>query len=262
MTLSRSTPATSALVPAGRTERLVLGLGLPLGFLALWSVASAQGWLDPRIYPSPLAVWHRFAELWAMGEIGSNLMASVLRMLAGFVVGGLAGVVLGAFLGLSRLADRLIGPSFHAFKQVAQMAWVPLICMWFGFAETSKIIFVALSAFIPVTLNATLGFNSVPKAYREVARAFRLGLFALVRRLYLPAALPSLLTGVKLGLIYAWLGAIGAEYFMSTGAGIGGLLVAGAERFDMAQVLVGIVLMGLVGSALNFAGIRLAALVK
>lgn len=132
-------PRTTAAFPSiGANERLILGLALPLAFLALWTLSTALGWLDPRIYPSPAAVWRRFAELWAMGEIGSNLTASVLRMLAGFVVGGAAGLALGALLGLSRLADRMIGPTFHAFKQVAQMVWVPLICMWFGFAETSK----------------------------------------------------------------------------------------------------------------------------
>jgi sulfonate transport system permease protein len=156
-------------------------------------------------------------------------------------------------MGASRLGERFIGPSFHAAKQVALFAWIPLMSVWFGTGETAKVVFIALAAFYPVVVNTQEGIRSVGREYFEVARVFRFSRWQLWQRVILPGALPSIFTGIHLALIYSWLGTLGAEYLLAAGLGIGNLMIDGRERCAMDQVLLGVILAGFIGSALNSA---------
>jgi sulfonate transport system permease protein len=121
----------------------------------------------------------------------------------------------------------------------------------FGFGEQAKIVFVALASFIPVVINTFDGMREAPKDLLEVGRTFQFSARQRFLRIYLPSAMPAIATGIHLGLIYSWLATVGAEYFLAVGLGIGGLVIAGRERFDMAMVIVGVVILGLVGFLLN-----------
>jgi sulfonate transport system permease protein len=139
------------------------------------------------------------------------------------------------------------------------LAWIPIISIWFGFAETAKIVFIAVAAFVPVALNTQEGVESASAQLVEVARALRFNRRQLFSRVFLPSAAPSILTGVHLALIYSWLATVAAEYFMTVGPGIGGLIIAGRERFQMDLVMLGVVILGLVGFALNHLASRFEA---
>lgn len=231
--------------------RVLRGLAIPAALLVAWQVTSHTGLVNPGILPPLEQVGGRFLRELGNGELFTNLAASLARDLTGFSIGTLLGIVFGALLGLSRLADGLFGPSFNALKQIALLAWIPLISIWFGFGETAKIVFISLAAFIPVVLNTYEGTRNVPVKLIEVGAALTFSRAQLLRRIYLPAALPSILTGVQLALIYSWLATVASEYFMSVGPGIGGLVVAGRERFEMDLVMLGVVILGLVGLALS-----------
>ncbi|WP_051356485.1 ABC transporter permease [Azorhizobium doebereinerae] len=233
------------------SRRLLRGLVLPVLLLAAWELSSHLRLVDPRFLPPLEAIartaWH---EVWT-GDLFLHLGASLARNLTGFAIGSVIGVAFGLLLGLSPVANRIAGPSFHAAKQIAVLAWIPIISVWFGFAETAKVVFVAVAAFVPVALNTMEGVSSAPAQLVEVAHLLRFSRWQQVRRIYLPAALPSILTGIHLGLIYAWLATVAAEYFMTVGPGIGGLIIAGRERFQMDLVMLGVVILGGVGFLLN-----------
>jgi sulfonate transport system permease protein len=223
------------------------GLVLPLMLLAVWEVASHSALVNPRFLP-PLETVGRIAwQEFETGELIQALAASLKRDLLGFALGSGIGVVIGFLLGLSRVADRIFTTWFNGLKQIALLAWIPLISLWFGFDEAAKVVFIALAAAIPVILNTVEGVRATPSKLLEVGAIFKFSRLQFVRSVYLPAATPSLLTGLHLGLIYAWLATIGAEYFMAAGPGIGGLIISGRERFEMALVMLGIVVVGLVG---------------
>lgn len=241
------TASSSPLLP----PHLLRGLVLPVGLLAAWEISSRSGLVDPRFLPSLEQVLHRAWEETVDGALLSHLQASLSRNLTGFAIGTAIGALFGALLGLSRFADRLFGPVFHGAKNIAVLAWIPIISVWFGFAETAKIVFIAVAAFVPVALNTYEGVRGTPAPLLEVAHALRFNFYQRTRYLYLPAALPSILTGIHLALIYSWLATVGAEYFMAVGPGVGGLIIAGRERFQMDLVLLGVVLLGIVGFALN-----------
>ena len=239
------------MASASRFVRFRRGITLPILLFIAWEVSSRTGLVDARFLPSledvAATAKRELIDNDLIGELGFSLM----RNIAGFLIGCVLGVGFASLLALSRLADRLLMPTFNGLKQISLLAWIPLISVWFGFGEQAKIVFVALAAFIPIVLNTYDGMRQAPVDLLEVARAFKFNARQKAFRVYIPAAMPSIATGVHLGLIYAWLATVGAEYFLAVGPGIGGLVIAGRERFDMALVMVGVLVLGLVGFTLN-----------
>ncbi|MOA01313.1 putative aliphatic sulfonates transport permease protein SsuC [compost metagenome] len=142
---------------------------------------------------------------------------------------------------------------------MAIFAWVPLLTAWFGLGEAAKLAFVALAAFFPLFIATQRGVAGLSPLLGEAARALRLNLRQRLWRLVLPGAAPAIFAGLRLSLIYAWLGTIGAEYFMPSGAGIGTLLIGAQQLFRMDLVMAGMLVIGLTGALLNTLGQRIEA---
>lgn len=233
------------------------GWVLPVLLLAVWWLAVASGWSTSPLLVSPAAVWQRAVLQVSSGELWQALSSSLYRNAWGLVIGSSAGLLFGSLLGLSRWFETLVAPSFHTFKQISLFAWIPMLSVWFGLGDEAKIAFIALAAFVPVVLNTFEGIRSVPREFVEVARTFEFSAWQLWRRVILPAASPSIFTGIHLALIYTWLATLGAEYLMASGKGIGNTLVDGREHFLMDLVLFGVLIIGLVGFTLNWLVSRL-----
>jgi sulfonate transport system permease protein len=227
------------------------GLLLPVLLALTWEASSRSGLPGTHLLPSLALVaertWRGFAEGWLVLDIA----ASLGRTLAGFAIGATLGLVVGLAFGLSRPVAQAIGPTFDAMKSISLFAWIPLISIWAGVGEAAKIAFIALAAFTPMVVNAWEGARSLDPGLIEVARVLTLSRSQRLRRLVLPAALPSLFAGLHLALVYAWLATVGAEYFMTLGAGIGSLMMDERERYRMDLVLMCVVFLGLIGLALN-----------
>lgn len=246
-------PAALSASTAGlsRSYRVSRGLVMPLLLLAVWEGAYHLNLSDPRLLPPPSLVAQRLALEIEEGRFWLHLAASLGRDLSGFAIGAAGGLAVGLLLGLWRLADRALSPTFNAWKQIAVFAWIPLISVWFGVGEAAKIVFVALAAFTPVVVNTYEGVRGVDRRHFEVARVLTFTRLQVLTHLALPAAAPSIFTGLHLALIYAWLATVGAEYFMTVGPGIGGMITEGREHFHMDIVLLGVFLLGAIGYALN-----------
>jgi sulfonate transport system permease protein len=243
--------ASDGTYPARSAVALRRGLVLPLLLLAAWEAGSHSGLVNPQFLPPLEKVGEVAWQELLSGELTYALATSLKRDLLGFALGAGIGVVIDLLLGLSDIADRIFTTWFNGLKQIALLAWIPLIALWFGFDEAAKVVFIALAAAIPVILNTVDGVRATSVKLIEVGRVFKFNWLQFVWLVYLPAATPSLLTGLHLGLIYAWLATIGAEYFMAAGPGIGGLIISGRERFEMALVMLGIVVVGVVGFAVD-----------
>lgn len=243
---------------AATSRRVRRGLVLPLALLLLWEATSHSGLVNPQFLP-PLekvatTAWRELTG----GELLFDLIASLRRDLTGFAIGTVLGGAIGVLLGLSKIADRIFTAWFNGLKQIALLAWIPLISIWFGFDQAAKVVFIALAAAIPVILNVVEGIRGASANDVEVGEILKFSRWQFIALIYLPSALPSILTGVHLALIYSWLATIGAEYFMAAGPGIGGLIIAGRERFEMDLVLLGIVVLGSVGFGID----RLATMLE
>lgn len=235
-----------------RIPRALRGWVVPALLLVLWWAAVRFGWSTSPLLVPLSKVWATAVDQAVTGQLWTALGASLWRNLAGFALGATLGLVFGTALGLSRLFEDIVGPSFHTLKQISLFAWIPLISVWFGLGDLAKVVFLSLAAFFPMVLNTFEGIRSVPREYLEVARVFRFSRWQLLRRVVLPAAAPSIFAGVHLSLIYAWLATLGAEYLLVSGTGIGNTLVDGREHFWMDLVLFGVVVVGIVGFSLNW----------
>jgi sulfonate transport system permease protein len=227
------------------------GLVVPVVAVLVWWLAVQQGWSQSGLLVSPAKVLET-----AWDQLGSlpfwrGLGASLARDVSGFAIGTSLGLILGCVLGLSPLFERLVGPSFNTFKQVSLFAWIPLISVWFGLGDVSKVVFLSLAALVPVVVNTCDGLRNVPPGLLEVARVYGFSRWQTIIGVLLPAALPSIFAGIYLALVYAWLATIGAEYLLVSGEGVGNLLIDGSEHFRMDLVLFGMVVIGVVGWTLN-----------
>lgn len=252
--------------PKGRARALSLpafdasryrGLVIPLALLALWEIAAQAHWINPVLLASPSVILGGFERLLGEGDLLFNLKLSVTRMGLGWLVGSLIGVAAGLVLGLSRTADRVLGPTLHAFRQIAPFAWIPLISVWFGLGDSAKVAFIALVVFFPVVVNTYEGIRSVPKQLLEVSRVLMFSPVRRIRSVVLPAATPAILNGLELGFLYAWLSTIGAEYLMNAIGGVGSMMESAQESLEMDVVFVGVIVSGLIGFGISLS-VRLA----
>jgi sulfonate transport system permease protein len=238
------------------------GAALPLAVLLLWWLATHFGWVNIRLIVPPQAVWQVALRTLADPLFYQGVLASLLRDSGGFVLGSIGGIALGVVLGVSRPAARVLGPSFHTLRQISLFAWLPLLSSWLGYGEAAKLVLIGLAALYPVTLGTLEGVRSVPPALHDVARVFCFTRWQMLWRLLLPAAAPQIATGLALGLVYAWLATIGSEFLLANwGNGLGNLIIKGRASFNVALIMFGMLLIGVIGVLQNTLAARIEAYV-
>ena len=223
-----------------------VGLVLPALLLVLWEILSRFGLVPRNLLPAPSAVLRALHDLSVTGELPGHIEITLLRVLLGFLAGTAAATVLGALTGYSPLWRRLLDPTFQALRSIPSIAWVPLFVLWLGIYESSKVTLIAVGAFFPVYLSTLAGIQQVDRKLVEVARIHGYSGAALVRRVLLPAMLPSYVTGLRGGLGLAWMFVIAAE-FMGASEGLGFLLIDGQETGRPANIIASILLFAVFG---------------
>jgi sulfonate transport system permease protein len=222
------------------------GLALPLALLALLEALVRLDWIPAHQLPAPSQIGQTLWWLAAGGELWGHIGVSLARVAAGFVIGAALAVLIGAWVGLSRRAESYLEPSFQALRAIPSLAWVPLLLLWLGIDETPKVVLIALGAFFPVYLALLAGIRNVDRKLVEVGRLHRLSGFALTRRILLPAALPSLFTGLRGALSLSWMFLVAAELIAAT-RGLGYLLSDGRETSRPDLVIAAILLLAVFG---------------
>jgi sulfonate transport system permease protein len=193
------------------------GLVLPVLLAAAWSAAAVGGLGNPALLVPLPKIWSAGIDGFLSGELAGAVAATMGRTLAGWSIGVATGVALGLVLGLSATGRRSVAPTLHAARQIALFAWIPLLSAWFGNGEAMKIVLISVSAFFPALLHVEAGCRDVPEPYREVGRLFGYGRQDTILSIILPAAMPTILSGLELAFTSAWIGTIGAEYLIGTG---------------------------------------------
>ena len=204
------------------TQALIPWL-LPLLLLVLWQLSLTLGIFRAHQLPPPLTVLTTALDQLRAGVLPQHILATIGRVFAGFLIGSTAALVLGTAVGLLRGVDRAVDPTLQAVRTVPTLAWAPLLLLWLGIDEAPKVTLVAIGAFFPLYVNLVAGVRGVDRKLVEVGRVYQLSWWAIARRIVLPASLPSLLTGLRLGLSQAWLFVVVAELIAAT-RGLGFLL--------------------------------------
>jgi sulfonate transport system permease protein len=246
-------PSTGSSAPSARRRLvdrrwfvIVGGALIPVALLVAWQLVSTSGLVPVSMLPSPEMVWLAAVDLAQRGLLGLYVAISTQRVFIGFGIGAAFGLAVGAVVGLSRLGDILLSPTLGAIRAVPSLAWVPLLILWFGIAEDSKIILIAIGAFFPVYTIVAAALRHVDQHLLEAGRAFGLRGFRLFTAVQLPAVVPSVISALRLALAQAWLFLVAAELIASS-MGLGFLLVDSGNNGRIDRIFLAIILLAILG---------------
>ncbi|MHA6127026.1 ABC transporter permease [Pseudomonas fluorescens group sp. PF-1] len=246
---TKNLPAHLALPAPRRLNNVwrlrLKALALPALIILMLEIVVRVGWLPSYQMPAPSDIALTLRDL-AEGALWKHISASLLRVLLGFAIGASLALVFAAWVGLSREAEAWLEPTFAGLRSIPSLAWVPLLLLWLGIDETSKIVLIAIGAFFPVYLNGVAAIRNIDRKLVEVGQMYGFSHRRLVLRILLPAALPGLFTGLRSGMSLAWMFLVAAELIAAT-KGLGYLLSDGRETSRPDIVLAAIIVLALLG---------------
>jgi len=224
----------------------VIGFVVPIVVFVTWWAVTATEVFTPVQLPSPSAVFDATVGLIQGGDLWMHIGISVQRVLIGFGIGAVLGLLFGAVLGLSYWADALLSPILGALRAVPSLAWVPLLILWMQIGEDSKVTLIAIGAFFPVFTTLYAGLQHVDPHLVEAGRAFGFKGFRLFKTVQLPAVVPSIFSGLRLALAQAWLFLVAAELIASS-MGLGFLLTDSQNNGRTDRLILAIILLAILG---------------
>ena len=230
----------------------LLGLILPGLLFLLWWTAAERHWIAEQILPPPALVWDSLKDVLQTGELLGHVKVSALRVGWSLLIGGAIGLILGFGMGLSRTFKAYVFPTFDVMAQLPVLGWIPLLIIFVGIEEPLKVTAVSISVVVPVALSTLNGIANIPRALLEVGRVYRFDALQVIHRIVLPAAAPSLFTGLRQGVMQAWLSVIFVE-LLSSSEGLGFLMAYSRSLSQIDMVIVAMLAIGVVGILIEFA---------
>lgn len=225
---------------------VALGALVPLALLGAWQLAATSGAFSITQLPAPGDVVWATGDLLARGVLWEHIAISLQRVALGFTIGSTLALVVGSMVGLSTVVSQLLMPAIGALRAVPSLAWVPLLLIWMGIYEEPKVTLIAIGAFFPVFTTVASGFAAVDRKLLEVGRAYGLRGVKLATTIFLPAAAPTIFSGLRLGLAQSWLFLVAAELIASS-KGLGFLLLDSQNTARTDILFMAIILLALLG---------------
>lgn len=221
-------------------------LATPVILLSIWQGAGVLGWIRPNLLPLPSTIAVTLVDLVKTGELFVHLGISILRVGQGFILGATLGVLVGVQVALVKKLRIAVSLIFGLLKPIPTIAWIPVLILWMGIDEGSKITVISIGSFWTVLVNVVQGIRNVDKKYLEVATILEKDQRTLLTQVVLPAALPAIFTGVRVGIDIAWRSVVGAE-LIAAASGVGYMIMYARELSQIDVVLVGVFSIGLTG---------------
>ncbi|GGN48397.1 MULTISPECIES: aliphatic sulfonate ABC transporter permease SsuC [Oceanobacillus] len=228
------------------STRSLLPWLIPCSLIIVWQLMSITGILSERIIPAPTQIIEAAILLLGNGELYDHMSISLTRAAVGFIIGGSIGFMLGLLNGVFRISDLLFDTSIQMLRNIPHLALIPLVILWFGIGETSKIFLVALGVLFPVYINTYHGIKSVDKRLIEMGESYGLKGYKLFFHVILPGALSSILVGIRFSLGVMWLTLIVAET-ISAQSGIGYMAMNAREFMQMDIIVLSILIYAVFG---------------
>lgn len=232
------------------TLQLACGLLVPVLLLGLWYVATLRQWLPEQILPAPQLVWSTTVELWQSGDLQFHFLVSTKRIFWSVALGVSLGLGLGVWFALSQRAQRFVLPTIQLLTQFPIIGWIPLLMIFLGIDEALKIVAISLAVVSPVLIATFKGIQQVPSRLIEVAQVYQFSKFQTFFQVILPASLPAIISGLRQGVMQAWLALVFVELLASS-EGIGFLMVWGRQLMQLDIVFMGIIFIGITGFILD-----------
>lgn len=223
---------------------------LPIVIILIWQYMSSTGKIKSYAMPSPMGIVSVTLEYIKNGELWDGIVISFLRVLEGFLTALITAFILGIAVSLFQKIEVLTDLILQILRPIPPIAWIPLAILWFGIGEESKIFIIFMGAFFPVFVNIVDGVKSLDARYFELAKVYEVSKNDLILRVVLPGALPSIMTGIRLGIGNAWVCVVAAEMIGAT-KGIGYMLSNGRSLSRPDIVILGMLVVGIVGKLMD-----------
>ena len=228
----------------GQGDTLLLSLVSIGGIIFVWWLVTAMGWVKPLFLPSPGAVVRKFIDVWNNGFTNTSLMehagVSAARVFGAFLLACLVGIPLGLAMGMSPFARGVFDPPLEFYRPIPPLAYLPLMIIWFGIGETSKVLLIFLSVLAPVALGARSGVKSAAIEQIHAAYSFGASRWQVMRHVILPSALPEILTAMRIGIGFGWTTLVAAEMVAAT-KGLGYMVLSASQFLQTSTVIMGII---------------------
>jgi NitT/TauT family transport system permease protein len=257
-----------------RWQDIAVGLVVPIVAIGIWQWVASMGWVNENILPSPLQVWRKWVAYllplqeyatwqennaggswlaWALsGELIVDSLGSLYRVVVGFAVGAGLALPLGLAMGASRIVYAWMNPLAQLLRPIPPIAYIPLSILWFGLGNPPAIFLIAIGAFFPVLMNTIAGVRQVDGIYLRAARNLGAGGATMFLRVILPAAVPYILTGMRIGVGTAFIVVIVSE-MIAVNNGLGFRILEAREYFWSDKIIAGMITIGLLGLAIDSA---------
>ena len=220
--------------------------------LALWQAVLSLGWLSPVFLPSPVEIGRALTDLTLSGELWRHLSVSLLRIGLGWALGTALGLGIGAAMALFSLARSIGLPMVSALFPIPKIALLPLLILWLGIGETPKVATIALGVFFPTAVATYSGIDNVPRTLIRMAQSFDVPFADIVRKIALPGALPSILSGMRISASIALLLVVSAE-MIGAETGIGAFVLQAGNLMQTDQLMAGVAILSALGLAVGAA---------
>lgn len=228
----------------------IILVAAPVLLIVFWQLACVMEWVNTSIMPSPIKIVDAFISSWNSHILQEHLLASTYRVAIGFLCGAGAGIVFGILTGIFIKADDALSVVFSVLRSIPTVGLVPLLILWYGIGEESKIIVIAIGTFWSVLLNTQQGISGTDKKLIEVAQLLEKDKLTVLTKIIFPAALPSMFTGIRLGMSNAWKSVVAAEMIASV-RGIGYMISYAREMIQPDVMFVGLLILGIIGLLLD-----------
>lgn len=211
--------------------------------IALWWIVSAAEVFPKVFFPGPVEVWKSFVSLTYKGILPDYLEDSLIRLAVGALCGIALGIPLGILIGVSKRAHTALWPVVLFFQAIGDIAWLPILLIWFGFGLTTMTFVIVYTVMFPVIFNTVLGVRSVPLDLFRAAQSLGASKFAILKEVTVPGALPNIITGLRNGLGFGWRALIATEIIVGT-SGIGFLMFDARRAGSVVEIMLGMIILG------------------
>ena len=233
----------------GQGDTLWLSILSILGIIFVWWFVTFMGWVKPLFLPSPVAVLNKFIQVWNEGFTNTPFLehvgVSAARVFGAFLLACLIGIPLGIAMGMTPIARGIFAPPIEFYRPIPPLAYLPLMIIWFGIGETSKVLLIFLSVLAPVTLGARSGVKSAAIEQIHAAYSFGASRWQVMRHVIMPSALPEILTAMRIGIGFGWTTLVAAEMVAAT-EGLGYMVLSASQFLQTSTVIMGIIVIAII----------------
>lgn len=228
----------------------ILYIALPLILLIIWEGANLAGNLKAYTMPAPMTIVETTIEYIQNGKLFTNIGVSFIRVIEGFLLALVSAFIIGISASIFSRFDTFTDLVIQILRPIPPIAWIPLAILWFGIGQGSKIFIIFLGAFFPIFLNTVEGVRGIDNKFFELAEVYEIPKIKLIRKIIIPGALPSIMTGIRLGLGNAWVCVVAAEMIGAT-SGVGFMLSDGRSMSRPDIVILGMIVVGIIGKIMD-----------